>query len=208
MATVGTETTAKPMDGRARRKLATREALRSATLELALERGLDAVPVEEIATRAGVSTRTFFNYFETKEDAALLDLPRVGDEELARMAGGRGAAGLWTELAEMFAADADRVEHESPDLPRLLLLHAQTPTLAARQGGQLRRFESRLVEVVMVRLGGDPTARMQAELIAGAALIATRIAFDHWNDDERRRPAASYTRSAFALLADAFASAK
>ena len=84
-------TTLEPPDGRERRKLATRRALRSATLDLGLERGLHAAPIEEIAARAGVSTRTFFNYFETKEDAALLDIPGITDEQLARLTSGHGA---------------------------------------------------------------------------------------------------------------------
>ena len=35
------------------------------------ERGLDAVSIDAICAKAGVSPRTFFNYFETKDDAVL-----------------------------------------------------------------------------------------------------------------------------------------
>jgi AcrR family transcriptional regulator len=56
---------------RDRKKAATRRALHVAALELVAERGLDAVSVDEIATAADVSPRTFFNYFPTKDDAVL-----------------------------------------------------------------------------------------------------------------------------------------
>ena len=56
---------------RERKKLATRTALHEAALRLVAERGLDAVSIDDIADRANVSPRTFFNYFSGKEDAVL-----------------------------------------------------------------------------------------------------------------------------------------
>jgi AcrR family transcriptional regulator len=54
---------------RERKKLSTRWALSDAALELALERGLENVTREDIADRAGVSLRTFNNYFTGKYEA-------------------------------------------------------------------------------------------------------------------------------------------
>ena len=46
-----------------------RRRLRDAALELALERGYDAVTTAEIAARAGVTERTFFRHFPDKREA-------------------------------------------------------------------------------------------------------------------------------------------
>src|SRR3984957_673322 len=54
---------------RERKKLATRRALGFAAMRLAIERGLDNVAVEDIAEAAGVSARTFNNYFASKYEA-------------------------------------------------------------------------------------------------------------------------------------------
>ena len=54
---------------RERKKLDTRMALSDAALKLAFERGLDSVTREDIATMAGVSLRTFNNYFTGKYEA-------------------------------------------------------------------------------------------------------------------------------------------
>nr|BFF17902.1 hypothetical protein GCM10025730_14230 [Promicromonospora thailandica] len=56
---------------RERKKRARRLALIDAAQHLVTEHGLDAVTVEMISARAGVSPRTFFNYFESKDDAVL-----------------------------------------------------------------------------------------------------------------------------------------
>jgi AcrR family transcriptional regulator len=55
------------IDGRRQHKPQTRQALIDAALSLFGARGYDATSTEEIAERAGVSPRTFFRYFDTKD---------------------------------------------------------------------------------------------------------------------------------------------
>jgi len=64
-------------DLRSKKKLATYHALASAARTLTIERGPDAVTVEEIADLAGVSPRTFFNYFSCKEEAIVGSEPTM-----------------------------------------------------------------------------------------------------------------------------------
>jgi AcrR family transcriptional regulator len=59
---------------RERKKLATREALSAAALRLALEHGPQNVRVDDIAEAAGVSPRTYNNYFSSREEAIMVAL--------------------------------------------------------------------------------------------------------------------------------------
>lgn len=54
---------------RERRRRETSADIRGAAVRLAREPGWDKVTVEGICNEAGISTRTFFNYFPNKESA-------------------------------------------------------------------------------------------------------------------------------------------
>lgn len=76
---------------RERRRQQTARDIQLATLELAIEHGLDKITTEEIATAAGVSTRTFFNYYTNKEAAAIGAPPAFSEAEKATLRDGTGA---------------------------------------------------------------------------------------------------------------------
>ena len=59
---------------RDRKRLANRDAIRSAALQLFMDRGFDAVSVEEVADAADVSASTVYRNFGTKEDLVLADI--------------------------------------------------------------------------------------------------------------------------------------
>ena len=73
-----------PMGLRERKRAQTRHRLEEAAVGLALRDGLAKVTIDAISERADVSPRTFFNYFESKEDAILgVRPPDVTEEILA-----------------------------------------------------------------------------------------------------------------------------
>ncbi len=60
-----------PPSLRERKRLATSLEIHDAAADLTLEHGIQHVTIEQIADRAGISQRTFFNYYATKDDAVL-----------------------------------------------------------------------------------------------------------------------------------------
>lgn len=73
------ESTTADIGLRERKKIETRRLIRSVALDLVIEGGLENVTVEAIVDRAGFSRRTFFNYFDRKEDALVADASAAAD---------------------------------------------------------------------------------------------------------------------------------
>lgn len=190
-------------DRRERKKHATRHALRTAALDLGLERTLSEVRIEEITERAGVSPRTFFNYFETKDDAVLLDLFGVSDAGLDELAAGPPGAGTWADVSALLADDVERVGHDGPDLPRFLELQRRNPTLQGRQFERFARFEARLSAAIARRLGPE-AAPLRAGLMSGSCITAVRIGIQQWGLDGWQGSPRPHVEAALAVFAPAF----
>jgi AcrR family transcriptional regulator len=190
--------------GRDRRKRITRQALRRSVLELGLEHDLASVSVEAIAERAEVSARTFFNYFESKEDAALLDLFQMDDTILATLSQGP-VGSTWQDVTELFADDLDRAV-EDEDFSRFLQLQDMNPGLAGRQLAAFARFETRISAALVVRLGGDADAQVRAPLLVGSCFTAVRVALNGWAKDGRQGPVRPYLERALSVVEPAFSS--
>lgn len=175
--------TARDGDLRARRKAQTQETIHEAAVELFEAQGVKATTVEEIAARAGVSSRTFFRHFASKEQAALpgqqrlrraidaLELPDV--EELGPSAALRAVEEM---AAAVIAAEPQEDLRANQRVRRILLHEPDIRGLATAQEQELvLRLRDRLL-----RRGGDRLDLMSARLIAETAMLLWRSCWDHW----------------------------
>jgi AcrR family transcriptional regulator len=161
---------------RERKKAATRRALQEAALRLVTERGFDHVTVEDIADAAVVSTRTFFNYFASKEQAVLGRDPAT-PESLRRALRDRPAAesplrSLQVVLGEVAA---DHAGSRSDWLARRRLIRSEPRLLAASTADWIE-LERTLVEAMSERLGLDPERDLFPALLVSASISAVRVA--------------------------------
>jgi len=135
---------------RERKKQQTRQALHEAAVRLISERGLAGVTVEEICAEAGVSPRTFFNYFPTKANAALgLPVVVVPDDVRARFLAG-GPAGIVDDLCDLvahsFELPAERIRMKDlvrtrPEIVPVVLGWMADLRLATREAAMERTDE-------------------------------------------------------------------
>jgi AcrR family transcriptional regulator len=188
---------------RERKKTRTRQALIEAAMRVYRDKGFEGVTVAEIARQADVAPRTFFGYFETKEDVFL----GRGDDRLELLVQaikGRDrrepilAAILPVLIKERAAQRADRPEG-IPDLVQLL----RQPAIASRLRERWNRWEDMLAEAIAEDVGarpGDPAPRVVAAAITGAIRVASAAAREQ---PQRRKQVA---QQAFQLLASGLAS--
>ncbi|GAA2677561.1 TetR/AcrR family transcriptional regulator [Actinosynnema pretiosum subsp. pretiosum] len=192
---------------RDRKKRLTRQALADAALDLVAERGLDGITVEDIAAAAGVSARTFFNYFATKEEALLGPDPDAGPR-LARRILGQPAeltpvavlrAALLAELAEETAGRDEWL--------RRMRVIEQNPVLLPKVFAAGEQVERHMVRALAERTGHAETDA-HPMLLAAAANTAFRVAAWRWASWPAARDAPPLTdliAEAFDLLASGFA---
>ncbi len=168
---------------RERKKQETRAALSWAALRLAVERGLAAVTVDEIAAEAGVSPRTFNNYFASKYEAIVwrhLDrFARIADELRARP-----TDPLWTALTGSVRAVFGTPDPTEPGPPAewtagVRLLMAQ-PELRGEFVKAAAAAERELAAAVAERTGTDPDRQMYPRLVAAAVGTAVQVASEQW----------------------------
>jgi AcrR family transcriptional regulator len=160
---------------RARKKQATREALRAAALRLALERGPDNVRVDDIAEAAGVSPRTYNNYFSSREQAIVAAITAEREAGVAAAV----AACREVRLADA-VVDAVVGQYTDDDEPHrdALLLITTRPTLRAAFVGTASAIEQPLADAIADRLG--TTDPLTPHVLAASVAAAVRVALQHW----------------------------
>ncbi|BDZ44529.1 TetR/AcrR family transcriptional regulator [Naasia aerilata] len=157
---------------RERKKRQTRQALHEAAVRLIGERGLAGVTVEEICAEAGVSPRTFFNYFPSKGNAAL-GLPVVLVTEDVRrrfLAGGPG--GLVDDLCDL-AAHTFELPSERIRMKDLVRSRPELVPMVLRWMADLRLA----IVAAAVERTDEQTARTAATLVMAALVEAVH----RWN---------------------------
>ncbi|MET7334747.1 helix-turn-helix domain-containing protein [Nonomuraea sp. NPDC005650] len=161
---------------REQKKQATREALRTAALRLALERGPDNVRVDDIAEAAGVSPRTYNNYFSSREQAIVAAVTGEREARVAAAVAGRPAGvGLADAVIEAIVD-----QYTAPGEPGrdALLLITTRPMLRDAFVETTGAIEHPLTDAIAERLGdADPHT---ARVLAASVAAAVRVALEQW----------------------------
>jgi AcrR family transcriptional regulator len=165
---------------RERKKRLTRQRISDVATALFVSRGFDNVTVSEIADTVGVSEKTIYNYFPTKESLVFDN----ADEQLLRLTaavrdrpqGTSPTAAFVSELklqVEDFNAVAGDVRVDFL-MPFAEMVH-QTPSLRAAWGEHRHRLVEALTEVLAAEFGVNPLD--PEPLVAARALVSLQEIF-------------------------------
>ena len=168
------------MDSRRHRKrLATRQSISDAATRLFLERGFDAVTIDEIAAAADVGRMTVFNHFPRKEDMFF-----DREEEIQAFAfeavRGRRPGVSPIEATRILAHDLVRQDHEfmllSDGTRRFIRTAMESDALKAR-AREMRDDFTRALAIVLAETSNQPTDDPNAHLAAGLIVSVWNVAF-------------------------------
>ncbi|SFW85394.1 TetR family transcriptional regulator [Amycolatopsis australiensis] len=183
-----------------------RRALASAAVDLFAANGYEATTVDDIAAAAGVGRRTFFRYFDTKDDVLFANHDEIVAEMEAAFATADpardpidvacAAVGL---VLDSYAGELD------VSLKRFALTRA-VPALRDKEVATVDRYQRVLARYLQARFEeqGDETASLRAAVAAAAIAAANNHVLRRWLRAGGKDDIKAAAAEAFALVADAF----
>ncbi len=165
---------------RDRRRQQTLREIQAVTLQLIDRHGFDAVSTEMIATEAGISKRTFFNYYLNKEAAALGPPLTFTPEALEAFAAARGT--LVDDMAELLRVTLAAQTKRKDTIRAIAALLDKTPLLVATFRESMRQLNRQLTALLAPRLG--PGHALTADILGEVVVVVLGRAFLQWGHDE------------------------
>lgn len=189
-----------PTEGlRERKKRQTRGRIHRCALDLVAEHGLAGITTDEIAAAAGVSPRTFFNYFPTKDAAIVGASPDLPERLAAALVARPATEGILPALRFVLLEAFGSLTSDEALRTRRSDVFSRHPELAVTTIGMTMDLEKALCNAVAERLGADANDPYP-RLIAAAALAVTRAAFVHAQRSPKHQSIAETVNTAFAAI--------
>jgi AcrR family transcriptional regulator len=183
---------------RERNKLRRREQITDAALRLFAQHGFDGATIDEIATAADVSRRTFFRYFARKEDV-LLDWKRRTADELRDALAERPAREAPLDAVHRSLATVAAGYAAQPELTLgLMRLFESGPDL--RADSDYQAWDAVLTEGVAERLGVDPLRDPTPRLVATVGFAVLTATVQSWGESGGKGDLPAMLDEGFAAL--------
>lgn len=192
---------------RERKRAETRMRLEQAALTLTLRDGLALATVDAISAEAGVSSRTFFNYFESKEDAILgvrdIELTSETIAAHTRRLDGGGADDLVASVVRLLLAVMGTSITATELREQRMTIVQQHPELLSRHVSQMTRMADQLIAAVSTIIRSDPDPALRttnAEMLLALCGSGVRIAVKEWMAAGSTTPSPQLESRAAALV--------
>ncbi|MDB4972703.1 MAG: Transcriptional regulator, TetR family [Myxococcaceae bacterium] len=156
-----------------------RHAICDQACKLLFEQGFHQTTIDDIAKAAGIGRRTFFRYFETKEDLVLWEFDQFA-RHTVYLLGKRPAKEAGLQALQRALTEASEFYNQQPTQTlSILQLVEATPSLYAQQLLQQERWKSWFAEGLRARTRASSRSVLP-EMTAAVALEAMAIAVRRW----------------------------
>ena len=154
------------------KKLHTRQQIADEAMRLFVTRGFDHVTVAEIAAAAGVSEKTVFNYFPTKEDLFFDEVPKREAALVEAIGGREPGESILAALRRLQLGECPRLC--SPAFAIFARIIEDSTALQAKELEVMARFAQVLAGAIQSELGLD---ERDARIAAGLLISVHRLVF-------------------------------
>jgi len=185
-----------PTEGlRERKRRQTQQRIAEVGQRLFLSKGYDSTTLDAIAAEAGISRRTFFSYFKSKDDLIFFWLDTDGASLIASL--------LKTspDVAPLDAVRDVMVKHIAQYTTEQMIavdnLMLSSESLLARKQAHYAQQEQALFDA-LCEVWRQPERRAALRMVAMVSIGAMKIALQAWREQNgKRKPAAKFLRDAF-----------
>jgi AcrR family transcriptional regulator len=163
-----------------RKRQLVRDELSEAALKLVAFQGFEETTIDQMAAAAGVSRRTFFRYFQSKEDVIiefLSDLGRKLSTALQSRPPDEPPAEAVRQALRVFT---DKFWEHPEKSSRLARVTVDTPALLARYLERQVAWKATMTAELARRTGTDPTTDLQPAVVVAVAFAAFDTALMRW----------------------------
>ncbi len=177
-----------------------RAEVAEAAVGLFLERGFDETTVDEICSVAGLSRRTFFRYFQGKEDVVVSEFTAQAElgcaAYLSRPAGGDE----WLALRNSMTPLIRWVENDRARALALFRLVDTSPVLRASYLSRVDRWRASLTALISAEVGVASDGGLRIDLVSSASIGAYLAVTRAWVRSEGVDSMETLFDDAFAVL--------
>ena len=146
------------------KKLRMRQEIADTAMRLFVARGFDHVTVAEVAAASGVSEKTVFNYFPTKEDLFFDEVPARQVAAVEAIRGRRAGESVVATLRRLQAAECPRLC--SPGFAAFAGVIEESPALQAKELEVMASFTEVLAGAIRTELGAhEVDAKIAANVL-------------------------------------------
>jgi AcrR family transcriptional regulator len=174
---------------RAVTRRAVQAEISNTAMRLFTEHGFEQTTVDQIAAEVGMSTRSIFRYFDTKEDIVLGSMAQIGHDIAAALEQRPADEPAWEALRRSLDGPLQALKEDGGVALARTTLLATNPALRAAQSQKHAQWNELLVPGIAGRLSGSgATRRLQAQAIAAAALACLDVAVEEWTRAAGKKP--------------------
>ncbi len=195
------------VDLREQRRERNAREIQQAAMSLFAERGYGDVTVEDIAGEAGISERTFFRYFASKDHLLVAEASRRIEVIHESLTGQPDDLDAWTALRNAVLDQSTSEEHIGRNAAIWAHLTKEAPALLAKMimHGALEGTHN--IEVELARRLGVPDTDALPDVMMRVTLAAVQSAYLRWLEDDGTASLVDLTAEALDLVGEGLARA-
>lgn len=182
-----------------RKRQLVRDELTEAALKLLALQGFEETTIDQMAAAAGVSRRTFFRYFQSKEDVIVEFLSDLGGQLGAYLRDRPGLEPPHLAVQRSLRMFTDTLSAHPEKSRRLARIMFGTPALLGRYLERQVAWKATLTTELARRMATDPARDLRPTIVVAVAFAAFDTALTRWVDGDADTALDALVEECFAL---------